>query len=171
MHLILMKGHPGTGKSTLAQAMAVRWQWPLVDKDDAKDHTYDLADGNQRAYDIMWQVVERQLDIGLSVIVDSPLSHPAQYRRGGELAGRYGARLLVVETHLADAVWRQRIAARAAERSAHKPANWQAIQALLARYDGVWQYPIAPEHHVRVEASQPVSTLVAQVAQRLELAA
>jgi predicted kinase len=163
-----MKGHPGTGKSTLAQALARRLQWPLIDKDDAKDHICDLADGNQRAYDIMWQTTRTQLRVGLSVIVDSPLSHPDQYRRGCELAQQHGARPLVLETSLPDAVWRQRIAGRNDQSSAHKPSDWAAIRALLARYGDAWRYPISPAHFMRVETSQPVAMLVAQVAQRLE---
>ncbi len=35
--LILFKGHPGVGKSTLAQALAITLQCPLIDKDDARD--------------------------------------------------------------------------------------------------------------------------------------
>lgn len=33
----MCKGHPGTGKSTLASALAQRLAWPLIDKDDARD--------------------------------------------------------------------------------------------------------------------------------------
>ena len=35
--LVLLKGHPGCGKSTFGKAVASRMRWPLVDKDDARD--------------------------------------------------------------------------------------------------------------------------------------
>lgn len=42
--LILFKGHPGVGKSTVAQALAFRLQCPLTDKDDARDCLATLSD-------------------------------------------------------------------------------------------------------------------------------
>ena len=42
--LILFKGHPGVGKSTVAQALASRLQCPLIDKDDARDCLSILSD-------------------------------------------------------------------------------------------------------------------------------
>lgn len=35
--LILFKGHPGVGKSTLAHALALKLQCPIIDKDCARD--------------------------------------------------------------------------------------------------------------------------------------
>lgn len=35
--LLLLKGHPATGKSALARRLASTLRWPVVDKDDARD--------------------------------------------------------------------------------------------------------------------------------------
>lgn len=35
--LILMKGHPASGKSSIAQSLASLTKIPLIDKDDARD--------------------------------------------------------------------------------------------------------------------------------------
>lgn len=165
--LIAMKGHPATGKSTLARALAQRFGWPLVDKDDIKDHTMGLPGGNELAYWVMWQVAATQLALGLSVIADSPLSYPIGYTTAQALAARYGARLLVVETRLDEAEWRRRLEARAPGESVHKLRGWMAMQAQLAAYDGCWQYAIAPEHHLVVDTVQSAEGLVALVQDRL----
>ena len=166
--LLLMKGFPATGKSTLAEALARRLGWPLVDKDDIKDHTAALPDGNRLAYAILWQVVRRQLLLGLSVIADSPLSYPETYATGRQLAAEYGAHLLVVEVRLAEAEWRRRLEARPPSASSHKIAGWPAMQTLLATYNGVWNYPIDPRHHVIVDGELSVATQCDQVLARLQ---
>lgn len=165
--LLALKGHPATGKSTLAEALAQRLRWPLVDKDDIKDYTAGLPNGNVLAYQIMWQVAERQLMLGLNVIVDSPLSYVVGYNTALDLALHAGARVLVVETRLDDTEWRARLDARLPESSTHKIRGADQIDALLASYQGSWQYPIASEHHLIVDTAQPLPRLVDQVLARL----
>jgi predicted kinase len=162
-----MKGHPATGKSTLARALAQTLGWPLLDKDDIKDHTLAAAGGNELAYAILWQVVATQLSLGLSVIADSPLSYTIGYDMARKVVCRHGGRLLVVETYLAAEEWRRRLEMRSPAESAHKTRGWAAMQALLRRYDGCWQYPIAPEHHLVVDTGQPLVETVAQVQRRI----
>ena len=41
---VLFKGHPGVGKSTVAQALARRLRCSLIDKDDARDCLSLLTD-------------------------------------------------------------------------------------------------------------------------------
>lgn len=163
-----MKGHPATGKSTLARTLARQLGWPLIDKDDVKDHTLALADGNLLAYTILWQIVETQLALGLNVIADSPLSYPVGYATAQALAARQHARLLVVETRLDAELWRQRLDARSPHESTHKIRGWDAMQAQLAAYQGCWQYPIAPSEHLVVDTSQPLAVQIRAVYGQLE---
>jgi predicted kinase len=85
--MILMKGHPGTGKSSIAKELSKRTGWALIDKDDARDSLdvlSDLAeqvDLNGLSYRIMWKVTETQLECGNSVIVDCPLARVDLYRQ------------------------------------------------------------------------------------------
>lgn len=165
--LIAMKGHPATGKSTLAYTLARALQWPLIDKDDIKDHTLGLPHDNELAYAIMWQVVQTQLALGVSVIMDSPFSYPVAYAQAQRLVAAYQARLLVVETTLDEAVWRQRLEERSPDESTHKIRGWARMQAQLAAYNDCWRYPIDPAHHLLVNTEEPVETLVQMVQQRL----
>ncbi|MCS6825535.1 MAG: ATP-binding protein [Caldilinea sp.] len=166
--LIAMKGHPATGKSAVAEALARRLRIPLIDKDDVKDHILDLSDANERAYRIMWRIAEMQLSLGLSVIAVSPLSYPDGYKRALEIATQQGARLLVVETVLDEAEWRRRLDARQPGHSTHKIGGWAAMQEMLRRYDGCWQYPIEAEHHLLLDTAQPLERCVAAVLERLK---
>ncbi|MEZ4634042.1 MAG: ATP-binding protein [Caldilineaceae bacterium] len=161
--LVLLKGHPATGKSTLARALARHLGWPLIDKDDVKDFTRGLPGGNGMAYDVAWRIADTQLGLGLSCIVDTPLSYPQGYDAGCRLAEKHGAHVLVVETHLDDDEWRRRLDARPPAESTHKINNWADMQALLAQYDGCFNFPIDPAHHLIVDTTQPVPALLAQV--------
>lgn len=166
--LLLLKGHPGTGKSTLALALARSLAWPLIDKDAIKDHIYLLPQGNVLAYEIMWHVTRHQLDVGLSVIVDSPLSYPIAYATGQELASEFGARLLVVETTLAEDQWQQRLNQRLQQPPTHRVAGWANMQKVLEDYAASWRYPIAPEHYLTVDTSQPINQIVQKIVSHLE---
>ncbi|HRW08704.1 MAG TPA: AAA family ATPase [Caldilineaceae bacterium] len=166
-YLVALKGHPATGKSTLATALARRWKWPLLDKDDIKDHTLEFPDANDRAYAILWQMVATQLQLGVSVIVDSPLAYPYLYERAKQVAAVAQAQLLVVETRLDETHWRQRLEERSPTASTHKIRGWVRMQEQLGRYNGCWRYAIAPEHHLLINTAQPLDDLVAVVQQRL----
>ncbi len=167
LHLILFKGHPGTGKSTLAQALARRLRWPLIDKDDVKDFTMNLPDGNILAYDIAWRVVETQLSLGISTVVDTPLSYPVGYEIGKELAHRWQAHLWVIETKIDEAIWRARLQARRAEAHTHKISSWESMQTLLGVYNGCWHYPIDPVHHLLVDTTRDLTTLVNELCETI----
>lgn len=167
--LIAMKGHPATGKSAVAEALAQRLQIPLIDKDDIKDHVLDLPDANERAYCVMWRIAATQLDLGLSVIAVSPLSYPESYARAQEIAAHHAARLLVVETVLDEAEWRRRLDARQPGYSAHKISGWTAMQEMLRRYNGCWQYPIAADHHLQLNTALPLEQLVDAVLAQLAI--
>ncbi|KAH0983763.1 hypothetical protein GBA52_010940 [Prunus armeniaca] len=90
--LIAMKGHPGTGKTTLANSLASTLKLPLLDKDDVRDKLQSLQASssssassvlNDASNRVIWQIAATQLRLGLSVIVDSPLSRKGPLRVPG----------------------------------------------------------------------------------------
>lgn len=168
-HLVLMKGFPASGKSSLAAELSRRLLWPIIDKDDIKDYTLNLENGNSLAYDIMWSIARRQLSLAHSIIVDSPLTYPEAFADGRDLAHQYGAELLVIETRLDERVWRERLAQRDPLQSAHKIASWTDMQRLLRRYDGCWQYEIPSDVHLVVDGTEPIEHSVEAALKRMRI--
>lgn len=163
-----MKGHPATGKSNVAAGLARRLRCPLIDKDDIKDHILDTPGANDRSYQIMWQVAGVQLGLRLNVIAVSPLSYPETYAAAKKLAARHRSHLLVVETQLEEEEWRRRLDARRPGYSTHKISGWEAMQEMLRKYDGCWQYPIPPEQHVILDTALPLHSSLQKVIERIE---
>jgi adenylate kinase family enzyme len=87
--ILLLKGHPGSGKSTLGRAISRCLKWPLIDKDDAKDilnAALAEADINEISYRIMFAIGRTQLECGASVIFDCPFARAELYMRAVQLA-------------------------------------------------------------------------------------
>ncbi|OIS99992.1 hypothetical protein A4A49_21453 [Nicotiana attenuata] len=174
--ILAMKGHPGTGKSTLAYSIAKTLKCPIIDKDHFKDCTKPLQQVlmqsskllNDLSYEAMWQVASAQLDVGLSVVIDSPLSRRAHLDRLLELAARRRARVVIVECKPKDeAEWRRRLEHRSEVdgSSWHKPSTWQEMEKLLEGYEGCWDYDIGnvPRLIVDTTAAKGIEEIVSSV--------
>ena len=168
--LIALKGAPGSGKSSLAQPLGRQLGWPLIDKDDVKDilegHT---PEAGGLAYEIMFNIVRRQLLQGLSVICDSPLAYRRAYEHATEIAAETSASLAIIECCCPDEnIWRERVNARTAlHLPAHHRTDWDAVQSYRRRTADEARYPIMHPHLV-VNTIRPISDLCAQVVAWLE---
>jgi len=131
--LIAMKGHPGCGKTSVSRAIANVLHCPVVDKDDIRDCSMDLECPcvmsctceskqfnftshklNTLSYVVMWRVTETQLELGLDVVVDSPLERPGLFDRAVSLRDKYNATLVIVECYSGDKrIWKERLERRA----------------------------------------------------------
>lgn len=134
--LVALKGFPGSGKSSIGRAISSHFGWPLIDKDDVLDVLIDQpVDAGRLAYDAMWRVARRQLLQGLSVVCDSPLSHPIGYRAARRVADETGATLVVVECRCSDElIWRDRVDARAAGGlRPHRATPWHLLTQIRDR--------------------------------------
>ena len=162
--VILMRGYPGCGKSSLANALSNKYQVPVVDKDDGKDALQKLANVvddamiNQISYDIMLNVTRKQLSNGLSVIVDSPLSRKCLYHQLKHIATTFGATVVVVECSSSDhSIWNNRLVHRRAntQGSFHKPSDLQQVLNLIQSYGGddLWQDDDPLVHHIALDTT------------------
>lgn len=131
--LVLMKGPPGSGKSTIARELGRRLGWPVIDKDAVRDLLPDELGG--LSYEAMLALAERQLAIGLNVIADSPLGYGQAYEKARDIGAVAGARMLVIECECSDdAEWRRRIEQRAGtDLAAHHATDWTKVEAFHER--------------------------------------
>src|SRR5713101_8820910 len=79
---IVMRGYPGTGKSTIARLLAAALHAPLIDRDiirqTAVDLLGDVPQVGHLSYELMFALVREQLRLGLGAVADSLLSPIAQ---------------------------------------------------------------------------------------------
>ncbi|XVE86211.1 hypothetical protein DITRI_Ditri18aG0017600 [Diplodiscus trichospermus] len=169
-----MKGHPGTGKSTLAHALSSALKFPLLDKDDIRDSTFLLHQHpsnisshllNDLSYEAIWRLASTQLHLGLSVIIDSTLSRRTHLDRLLNLAVSARAHLVIVECQpLDEAKWRERLEGR--EKSWHKPSTWEDLQKLVKGYSGCSEYDVGDVPKLVFDTTAPnlgVEDLVSRV--------
>src|SRR5947209_9813864 len=95
-----MRGSPGTGKSTIARLLATSLHAPLIDRDIIRQLAVDLF-GNvpqigQFSYELMFALAREQLQLGLSVVIDTPLTYRRTYEKCQEIAQDIHTPMLVV---------------------------------------------------------------------------
>lgn len=78
--IVIISGHPGTGKTTLGRALADHFRWPFITKDAFKEIMFDMIGWSDKQWSlklsaathrIMDYVLEEVLRTGQSVIVES----------------------------------------------------------------------------------------------------
>jgi predicted kinase len=140
MKLIIFSGLPGTGKSTLANRLARELRLPLLCIDDVIGEVPPGAGIPfwDSKVAILLRLVEVQLDLGLSPIVDSVFMNMDR-NHAEELARKYRARFYPIYVFVSnDEVWKQRVNARYDEMNNKDVANWERIQHQRERFR-VWE--------------------------------
>ncbi len=134
--LILFSGLPGTGKSTLAMRLARELQLPLLCIDDVIGDVPENAGipfWDSRVA-ILFDVVRTQLEVGLSVVVDSVFMNMDR-NHAQELARKYQARFLPIFVFVSDEnVWKERVRTRSQELNHEDVATWERIQHQRERF-------------------------------------
>ena len=91
--IVAMKGPPCTERRLLALWLAASFRCFLLKEDDF----HDCISTSPEFYDMVPQIVESQLQVGLSIIIDSELSDHSQFSRLKEVAKANETPLFIVE--------------------------------------------------------------------------
>ena len=110
--VVQMHGEPGSGKSTVARALARRIGAVVLDKDVIKAALLragiEEARAAPAAYDVYFAQADDLLRLGHSIILDNPVFWPRVEERWLELSDRAGSPPVLVECVCADKTELQR---------------------------------------------------------------
>jgi len=139
MTLIVMRGYPGTGKSTIARAISAALHAPLIDRDILRQKAVDIF-GNlphvgRFSYELMFALTEEQLALGLSVVVDTPLTYRTTYEQAKELAQTFHAPMLVVHCQCSPEVQKRRLEGRVGKVSEFQITSWEEWMQWKPRFE------------------------------------
>ena len=139
MTLIVMRGYPGTGKSTIARAISAALHAPLIDRDILRQKAVDIF-GNlphvgRFSYELMFALTEEQLSLGLSVVVDTPLTYRTTYVQAKELAQTFHVPMLVVHCQCSPEVQKRRLEGRVGKVSEFQITSWEEWMQWKPRFE------------------------------------
>ena len=136
---IVMRGFPGTGKSTIARLLAAALHAPLIDRDIIRQtvvHIFgELPLAGQFSYELMFALAREQLSLGLSVVVDTPLTNRTTYEQCKELAQAFQIPMLVVHCQCPPEVQKRRLESRKGNVSEFQITTWEEWEQWKPRFE------------------------------------
>jgi aminoglycoside phosphotransferase family enzyme/predicted kinase len=175
--LLLLGGLPGTGKSTLAAALAPRLAMVAVNSDVVRKRRAGLkpttrraagpgeglytAAANEATYAALLAEAEDWLQRGVSVALDASFRRAADRAGVAALAARLGVPWLAVECVSAPETARARLAARAHDAGAVSDADWAIREQLTAEWEPWDELPAA--RRLRLDTGGALEAAVAAV--------
>jgi predicted kinase len=159
-HLIVFSGLPGTGKSSLAEAVGREMSIPVFAKDwlEATLRRCELGPGRAdapslgyAAYELLTMLAQRQLMLGQSVILDCVAGQENLRRQWRDLASNYQAGWSVFECICHDeVVHRTRLATRQRGIPGWDELKWEEVERVRSYYEP-WQ-----EEHLTLDMVDPL---------------
>jgi predicted kinase len=130
--LILIRGLAGAGKSTLARSISMATKIPLLDKDDIGDVIFPLMaadDANKCCYSALWAQAQRQLSLGIDIIVDSPMRRREDYDNILSWVEALDAAVKSIRVTCTDIpLWKRRLEDRNRTMPPHRQWTWEQHQ-------------------------------------------
>ncbi len=178
--LYAVGGVIASGKSTVAEALGVRVQAPVVEADrvrkflcgvspttplaDAAFSGHYDADTTARTYAELLRRADTVLASKRSVVLDASFRDHAQRAAALELAERHGVPFTFIECAAPHAVCKERLATRALGPSVSDGRS-EIFDRFLQSYEPVHELP--SEMYLKLDTSQPIAESMARIEARL----
>lgn len=167
--LVILCGLPGTGKSYFAAALARRTPALILGSDRLRKVLLPrpryTREEHSRVFAAAHCLLEQLLTAGYRVIFDATNLTGQARQPLYDIAGRTGARLLLVKLDAPEAVIRQRLARRAAGVSAGQSSYTDWSDADWRIYCRLRPGAELPEHpHFRVNSAQDITPALEEIA-------
>ena len=103
--LIIITGHPGAGKTTIAGQLSRHYMIPYCSKDTIKEHIFDTLGSSDKvwslrvsaaAHRLMDEIVEQELSTGHSLILESNFKTGLDSIRFSEAVTRHNAQCVQI---------------------------------------------------------------------------
>jgi len=151
--LIIFSGLPGTGKSMFASRLARELGLPLLCIDDVIGEVPEGAGIPfwDSKVEILLRLTEVQLELGLSVIVDSVFMNKDR-NHAQEIARRNNAHFLPIYVFVSDEdIWKERVTTRYQDMKHNNVATWEQIQRQRGHFRS-WE----PDTALFIDSLNPV---------------
>jgi predicted kinase len=178
--LFVVMGLPGTGKSTLAEALADHWRLPLVSSDVERKRLAGVGEGEHRyaafgeglySKDVSSRTYEALMEraavalAGGSVVLDATFREPEHRRAAVDLAKRAGATAWLIECTAPTDVVRRRIEKRVAEGADPSDATWAVYER--QRDEWVEVREVDDRHGVIVDTNSSAEDVLRRTLERV----
>jgi len=87
------------------------------------------------SYELMFALIREQLQLGLSVVVDTPLTYRITYEQAKELARTFSIPLLVVHCQCPPEVQKRRLEGRKGKVSEFQITSWEEWEQWKPRFE------------------------------------
>ena len=139
--LIVVSGLPGTGKSTVAEHVALAMCAAHLSKDIFEAALWRSgitreAGADWAAYEQLGAVAEAQLRLGLPVVLDSVTPNERIRSAWRDIAARTGARFVAIECVCSDeSLHRSRLSVRNRNIPGWPEVSWDQVSEIRSRYE------------------------------------
>jgi predicted kinase len=180
--LILTCGLTGTGKTTIAAALADRWGATLIRSDAVRKELvgieperHDMAafgdgiyseDYFEKTYKLLFESGRLLLEKGESAILDASFKKKQYRTKARRIAEDLGTLFLLVECTCPEEETRRRLGKRLADKTDISDGRWEIYAAQKSDFESVDE--IAESEHLVLDTSESLENNVNKVLEKLE---